>query len=240
MQILPTMSERALIIYRQGIELGNNPRAFSKIGDGEVAALWFMTDFDLDPKFYALGSYTDLKPTIEYFAGSFSYRSQAARAGFNTTRILDATAADLTLCSKGETPLDCELRLHRPSFAFVSLGTNQVWAPEVFAMELRMIIEILIGQRVVPILSTKGDNLEGDYRINAIIAQMAYEYDLPLWNFWLAVQPLPSHGLQPDNEHLTWSPNDFSSLLSMQHAWPVRNLTALQTLKAMLQAVTER
>jgi len=101
--------------------------------------------------------------------------------------------------------LDCELRINRPSFAFISLGTNQVWQPEVFEPELRVIITRLLDQGIIPILATKVDNLEGDHRINRIIANLAYEYEIPLWNFWLAVQPLPNHGLQADLEHLTWA-----------------------------------
>jgi hypothetical protein len=235
--VVPTLSARALAIYRQGLALGNNPRAFSKIGDGEVAAPWFTTIFDVDARYYALGPHADLQPVIDYFSGSYGRHSQAARAGFNTISILNPALADPKVCARGETPLACELRLNRPSFAIISLGTNQVYAPEVFEPGLRKIIEALISQGVVPILSTKGDNLEGDYRINRIVAQLANEYDLPLWNFWLAVQPLPNHGLQPDYEHLTWAKNDFGNVWAMQHAWPVRNLTVLQTLDAMRLAV---
>jgi hypothetical protein len=235
--VVPTLSARALAIYRQGLALGNNPRGFTKIGDGEIAAPWFTTIFDVDPRYYALGPYDDLRPVIDYFSGSYGRKSQAARAGFNTTSIFNAALADPKVCAGSETPLACELRLHRPSFAIISLGTNQVYAPEVFEPGLRKIIDTLISQGVVPILSTKGDNLEGNYRINRIVAQLAAEYELPLWNFWLAVQPLPNHGLQPDFEHLTWAKNDFGNPWVMQRAWPVRNLTALQTLNAMRMAV---
>jgi hypothetical protein len=235
---IPILSGRAIGIYQHGLALGNNPRAFSKIGDGEISALWFLTDFDLGSRYYDLGSHPELEATIEYFAGSFGRRSQAARRGFNTTRILDPELADPAVCQPGESPLVCELRLHRPSFAIISLGANQVFAPEVLEPELRTIIEVLIEHGVVPVLSTKADNLEGDGRINAIIAQLADEYDLPLWNFWLAVQPLPNHGLQEDSEHLTYAANDFGNPYNMTQAWPVRNLTALQVLDALQRAVS--
>ncbi len=68
----------------------------------------------------------------------------------------------------------------------------------------------------MPILATKADNLEGDQAINATIARLAYEYDLPLWNFWLAVQPLPDHGLQPDGSHLTWAGPYFDDPVRMR------------------------
>jgi hypothetical protein len=59
------------------------------------------------------------------------------------------------------------------------------------------------------------------------------EYDLPLWNFWLALQPLPDHGLQPDDAHITWGYNLFDEPLEMERGWPIRNLTALQSLDAV-------
>jgi len=133
-----------------------------------------------------------------------------------------------------ESPLEFELRRHRPSFAIISLGTNQVWTPDVFAMELRQMVDVCIERGVVPILATKGDNLEGDHSINAIIAEVAREYEIPLWNFWLALQPLPNRGLQADCEHLTWAANDFDGPAAMAHAWLVRNLTALQELHGLM------
>jgi hypothetical protein len=130
------------------------------------------------------------------------------------------------------------LRTYHPSFAFVSLGTNQVWEPEIFEVGLRRIIESLLKAGVVPILSTKADNLEGDHRINRIIVGLAYEYALPLWNFWLAVQQLPTHGLQADREHLTYAYSDFGNPINFHYAWPWRNLTALQSLNTVAEGVT--
>lgn len=232
--VLPTMSPQAVDIFQKGLALGNNPQAFSKIGDGEVATSWFLTMFDLDPSQYDLEPHEYLAPVIKYFAGSFEHVGVAAHAGFSTTLILDPLLATNDICEVEESPLECELRQHRPSFAIISLGTNQVWTPDVFAMELRQMVDICIERGVVPILATKGDNLEGDHSINAIIAEVAREYEIPLWNFWLALQPLPNRGLQADGEHLTWAANDFDDPAAMAHAWPVRNLTALQVLHGLM------
>jgi hypothetical protein len=61
-----------------------------------------------------------------------------------------------------------------------------------------------------------------------------------VWNFWLAVQPLPLHGLRSP-EHLTYGeyvlPADFSPE-NMQYAYNVRNLTALQVLDVVWRSVT--
>lgn len=233
-EVIPSLSPNALSIYQKGLLMGNNPRAFSKVGDGEISAAWFLTDFDLGNDYFNLGENTSLQMTINYFVGSFARQSQSARRGFNAQRILDPTLADKKFCQPNETPLDCEMRLHRPSFALISMGTNQVWQAEQFESGLRTIIEKLIARGVVPVLSTKADDLEGDGRINLIIARLAVEYDLPLWNFWNAVQPLPNQGLQDDREHLTYYPNNFDDQEALQFAWPVRNLSALRVLERLM------
>ena len=238
--IIPVVTEAARILYQQGLAQGNNSQVFSKIGDGEISTEWFLTAFEPGTEHYDLGVYQNLKTTIENFQGSFERRSIAARRGFDTTLILDSSVADPAFCNAGESPLDCELRIHNPSIAILSLGTNQVHRPEEFEAGLRQIIDVLISRKVLPILSTKGDNLEGDHRINRTIACLAQEYEIPLWNFWAAVQPLPNHGLQPDLEHLTYSGiNDFDDSHAMQYAWAVRNLTALQVLDEVWKSINQ-
>jgi hypothetical protein len=236
--VIPVVSTTARELYQRGQVSGNRPGAFSKIGDGEISAEWFLTSFDLGADRYDLGPHRNLRAAIEHFAGSFGRIGTAARRGFNTDRILDPALSDSALCEYGETPLTCELRLHRPAFAILSLGTNQVWQPAEFEKGMGQILDILLANNVIPILSTKGDNLEGDHRINRTIACLAQEYNVLLWNFWSAVQPLPNHGLQPDLEHLTYGITDFDDLHALQSAWTVRNLTALQVLDAVWRGVT--
>jgi hypothetical protein len=238
--VIPTVEEAMRDLYQHGQASGSNPRAFSKIGDGEISTAWFFTAFDLGEAYYELGPYQHLAPAIAHFSGSFGRIGMAAQRGFNTQKILDPALSDPSLCGENESPLACELRLHRPAFTILSLGTNQVWRPDEFEAGMRQILDTLLSQNMVPILSTKGDNLEGDHRINRTIACLAQEYRVPLWNFWAAIQPLPAHGLQPDLEHLTYGAPDFSDESAMQTAWTVRNLTALQALDAVWRSVTSQ
>jgi len=238
--VIPVVSDTARELYQRGQASGNNPRAFSKVGDGEISTEWFFTAFDLGEDYYDLGPYQNLLPVIDYFEGSFKRIGVAARRGFNTDLILDSSAHDSDLCESSESPLTCEMRLHQPAFAILSLGTNQVWQPEEFERGMRQILDILLSKNVLPILSTKGDNLEGDHRINQIVACLAQEYDVPLWNFWSAIQPLPHYGLQSDLEHLTYGIDDFDDPHAMQSAWTVRNLTALQVLDAIWRGATRQ
>jgi hypothetical protein len=231
------VSQRVREIYLEGQKLGNQPNVFSLVGDCDATPTWFLGDFDLGPDHYDLGQYTDLQDEISYFHGSFSRQSLAVRRGFVAASVLTHFWADPKQCTKDETPLSCELRVSKPSFVFIVLGTNDYNHREVFEPNMRKILDALIANGVVPILGTKADNMEGDYSLNATIAQLAYEYQLPLWNFWAATQPLPKHGLDEDLTHLTWASNDFSDPSRMQAAWPWRNLTALQTLNVVWNAV---
>jgi len=228
--VIPEVSSKVQEIYARGQELGNNPIAFSKIGDCGSTPAWFLGDFDRGPRFYSLGQHTELEEVIQAFQGSFERTSLAAKSGFNASSVFTLIWADRSLCQANETPLACEYRIHRPSVAFITLGSNDVYHMDTFEKQMRAIIEFSIEKGVVPVLSTKADNLEGDGSLNLTIAQLAREYGVPLWNYWLAVQPLPDQGLQDDQVHLTWGPNQFDDPRAMKSAWAMRNLTALQTL----------
>jgi hypothetical protein len=238
--VVPEISDDVLKIYLRGLELGNNPLAFSKIGDCGSTPSWFLGDFDRGSRYYRLGEYADLQNVIDYFQGSFDRTSLAARSGFNTSALFTPLWADRQFCLSNETPLACEYRVHKPAIAFVMLGANDVWQPGEFEPQMRKLIEYSIDKGVIPILSTKADNQEGDGSINATIAQLALEYQIPLWNFWRATNELPDQGLQEDGVHLTWGPNNFDQDHILDLAWPVRNLTALQVLDQLWNKVTRK
>jgi hypothetical protein len=218
-------------VYEKGIALGNDPKHFSIIGDCQNVSSYFLSIYDKPGEFSLGEEYAYLQPTIDYYKGSFSRKSLAVKGGFNVAAILSPLRADPKSCNQGESPLDCELRVWKPSVVFVSMET---WWSEKPAQEydkyMRRVIERILETGAVPIIATKADNLEGDNAINVTIAQIAYDYDLPLWNFWAAVKPLPNHGLSSDHFHLTFARNFFDDPVRMKSAWPWRNLTALQTL----------
>ncbi len=236
--VVPEVSDTAREIYQRGLALGRTGERFIKIGDCETYSTWFLADFETEN--YTLGAENQgLVDVIEQFQGSYSRLSVAAKAGFNAASVLSPFWADREACEPNETPLACEVRIMQPSFALVTLGSNDVWQPEKFEANYRSILDELIAAGVVPILATKADNVEGDHVINHTIARLAVAYDLPVWNFWLAVKDLPDGGLQEDGVHLTWAPNRFDDPRMLENAWPVRNLTALQVLDAVWRGVRE-
>jgi hypothetical protein len=225
------LSDRAREIYARGLALGRDPARFSKIGDCQNISSYFLSAFD-HPQSYTLGpEYAYLQPTIDYYRGSFSRDSLATKGGFNVAAILSPLRADPEACNANESPLDCELRVWNPSIVIVSMeeGWNARTA-EQYTKYMRVILDKIIANGTLPILATKADNVEGDNSINAAVAQLAYEYDLPLWNFYSAAHVLPDQGLSDDGFHLTFARNHFDDPVAMMNAWPWRNLTALQTL----------
>jgi hypothetical protein len=229
--VIPTLSQTARDIYQRGLQLGNNPRAFSKIGDCQSVVPYFLAAFDYG--LYSLGPYANLQPAIDNFSGSWSRDSVTSNRGFNVATVFVPVWSDPKRCLKNESPLECEFRINRPSIAIIAMETWWGGDPAGYESYLRAIVEFSIAHGTVPILGTKADNIEGDGSINQVIVKLAHEYDVPLWNFWAAAQPLPDHGLIFDGFHLTWARNYFDRAEVMQNAWPWRNLTALQAIDAV-------
>ncbi|MGD0750744.1 MAG: hypothetical protein ABSA23_04980 [Anaerolineales bacterium] len=224
--IVPTVTARAIEIYRNGQTMGLDPHAFSKVGDCQSVKAAFMGYFDI-PDRYSLGShYAYLQQTINNFAGHFNTDGQAVRGGFNAAAVLSPLWADPKACLAGEDPLDCELRITKPIIVIVSL---EVWwngrTPQAYEALMRRILDTIIAHGAVPILATKADNVEGDNSLNLTTAKLASEYDLPLWNFWAAVQPLPAHGMDTkrnDGFHIStdaWSTRSFTGLEALDSVW---------------------
>lgn len=226
--VVPQVSHHLHDVYIQGLLRGNNPHAFSVIGDCQSAPAVFGGLY-AQPDRYNLGEgYEYLQDTIDQFAGSFDHVNITVQNGFGASTVFSPIWSDPELCLEGETPIECEFRLHRPSIVFINLGTN--WIENGSATHeayIRQMVEFALARGVIPILSTKADNIEGDQSINESIARVAYDYRIPLWNFWRAVQNLPDRGLDPSRD---------GAYLSIE-AWNERNFTGLQALDAVWRAI---
>lgn len=190
--IVPTVDPSVREIYDYGQTLGNDPHAFSIFGDCQSRPDAFFGVFETDPT--AMESLPpELQEVVLNFQGSFNRESPTAQDGTTPGALLwPQWHRGEYGCTFSETPVDCELRIHHPSFVIIQIGTHF----ESRNIEyLRKVILQLMDAGVVPILATKADNREKDNRINRDMAMLAAEYDLPLWNFWAAVSDLPNRGL---------------------------------------------
>ncbi len=223
--VLPEFRWNWIDIYERGISQGNNPQAFSVVGDCQSVPYLFMGIYD--GSWYSPDSLSSsLQDTISFFSGSFSRYDMTIIDGATAASVLSPGWTNRNFCNADESPLTCELRLHRPSFVIINIGTH--WTNR-NGEYLRTIVETIIDAGALPIMTTKADNLEGDYSINYQIAQIASDYDIPLWNLWRAVQDLPGHGLDPYRQggYMYLTPSGLEA----------RRLTALSVLDLLRQAV---
>jgi lysophospholipase L1-like esterase len=128
------------------------------------------------------------------------------------------------------------------------LGTNDVpdtdhISATVYKNQMRKIIETCITAGAIPVVSTLPPfHRDTGYRVaifNDVLVKLTDEYDIPLWNYWAAVQNLPEEGLSSDGVHPSVSPTgatDFSNG-ALRYGMNVRNLTALQALDAVWREV---
>ncbi|HML23219.1 MAG TPA: SH3 domain-containing protein [Aggregatilinea sp.] len=208
--VLPTLdAEHLRAIFERGQSLGNDPHAFTKVGDCNTDTSYYLAGFDEDN--YDLGPYADLAPSIDYYAGSWEHISLAGQVGFNALSMLDPMWADPSQChfSDDEGPLACEYRIQQPSAALMMFGPNDMinLTEAQYADALRDIIDLSLDRGVIPVLSTFTWHHDQMWfkslRLNAITVEIAQEYDLPLVNFWRAAQDLPNLGLVEGYTHLT-------------------------------------
>ncbi len=219
-------------IYAAGQALGRNPNAYAKVGDSTIENPHFMARFDEGG--YNLGDYAGLQPVIDQFRGSHARDSVAVRIGLHAWTANDPAWAEPGLCLPNETPVACEIRLQNPSIVLIRLGTNDAGVPELFANNIRQILDTAIAAGVIPIIGTKGDFHEGSDENNAILRALAAEYRVPLWDYARVADTLPGRGLDQDAAHmLTFYSHDYSDPTAFTRGHAMHNLTALMALDAV-------
>jgi LysM repeat protein len=244
------LSEHSRQIFQFGLALGNRPNVFSKVGDSITVSSSFL--YSIGRGDYNLREYGNLQAVIDYYAptlarddNSFANTSLAAKVGWPVQALLNPDSADPEYCWPGEAPLVCEYRWVKPSVALIMIGTNDVPSTlaESFERRVREVLEISLELGVVPVISTipplhRADTEGRVELLNEIITRLAYEFDVPLWDYHAALQGLPDDGLFKDGVHPSTGPDptDFTPE-NLQYGYAVRNLTALQALDAVWRLV---
>jgi hypothetical protein len=229
--VIPEVIDASLQkVYERGLDLGNDPHAFSIFGDCQSRPADFFGVFETDATvFESLPS--ELREMVDYFGGSFNRESPTAQDGTTPGSLLwSQWHRGEYGCTFAETPVQCELRIHRPSFVMIQVGTHFESRNTEY---LRKVILQLLDAGVVPILATKADNREKDERINRDMVMLAMEYDLPLWNFWAAVSDLPDRGLYTRDDRPLQGPIYLTEDGALRH-----RMTGLAALNAVWRAVT--
>ena len=234
--IPPDVRDNARQIYLAGQAKGRNPNAYSKVGDSTVENPHFMTRFDEGP--YNLGPYSHLQPVIDAFRGSHARDSLAVQIGLHSWSANDPMWGDAAYCLPAETPIQCEIRIHNPAILFIRLGTNDVGTGNLFAANIRQIVETAIAAGVIPVIGTKGDRHEGSNENNEILRRIAAEYRIPLWDYDRIADTLPGRGLDQDAVHmLSFFAHDYTDPVAFTRGHAIHNLSALMMLDAIWRGV---
>jgi lysophospholipase L1-like esterase len=250
--VVSGISRHAREIYVKGQELGNHPNVFSKVGDSITVSPYFLYPFGWGT--YNLRGYGDLQAVVNYFGGtaardgnnSFSNPSLAAYNGITSSGILDPNSAWTQVCQTGESPLECEYRVVKPSIALIMIGTNDVVSVplETYRANLTRIVQITVDRGIIPVLSlipTRQGYENAIAAYNQVIADTAAAFDIPLWNFGGSIYALDHNGLS-DGIHPSappgTAPDDYSvtgdfTVENLRYGYTIRNLTALQVLDAV-------
>ncbi|MEP7284365.1 MAG: GDSL-type esterase/lipase family protein [Chloroflexota bacterium] len=239
-------------IYLHGQSLGNHPNVFSRVGDSISFSPYFLTPIGQGS--YQLGAYGSLSGVIGYFSqgnartgNSFANQSLAAGGGWNSNTLLIPGYSAPQLCGK-DSPLVCEYKLVKPAVALIMVGTNDSGSgsTDQFAGNLRQIVQTSIDMGVVPVISTippkRIDQAQTDRvnAFNAVIHAVAQQYDIPLWDYWAAMQNAPNMGMSSDGLHPSVPPDKASCNFTtdnLQYGYTIRNLTALQALDVIWRLV---
>ncbi len=260
--VIPTidaaMQAHLQALYATGQQLGNKPDVFSKVGDSITVVNEFLAPLGspaydpTDPN--VTGAFTKLAPFIQMFqdhnaaggGNSFARTSLAAFSGWTSATLLNPAFSTIG----GLTPLQAELATNHPAFALIMIGTNDVYTSTLtgFQDRLTMIVQEATALGVIPVLSTIPDDTAFNGALepyvlyaNQVIANVAASQDVPLWNYWSAMQPLPNLGLGSDNIHPSIDPAGTGLFTSdgLQYGYNVRNLTAVQVLKKLVLLVEQ-
>ncbi len=234
-----------------GLRRGMRPGVFSIVGDSISSNKYFLKP--LAHGTLNFGSYEGLEPMVEYYRritvrsvdrvnfNSFDVDGMGALSGWKAAHVIEPGSRFWEpLCGPRETPLECELRIARPEITLIMIGTNDVGVTSraVYADQLLHIVRRVQSYGSIAVLSTlpaqrAADGVDAAEPYNQIIVDVAVQRQAPLWNFWRALEALPSQGVEPGDIHPNVPPNersaDFSSA-GLRYGMNVRNLTALQVL----------
>jgi hypothetical protein len=270
------MQTRLRRILGMGIKMGNRPAVFAKAGDSITADPQFLQGFTCPGPGRGTGAgldaLPDLAPVIGYFgatqfppgagkagcgvANAFSRTSVSAVPGWTSANALAPPRHPPPGCAP---PYDaafiCELHLLRPGIVLIMYGTNDLGKSDDvdgFAVRLSVLVQQALALGVIPVLSTippRLDEVEYAKRVplfNAAIVRVAAEQQVPLWNYWLALQApgLPNHGIGEDGIHPSiygcpaCDPTNLTPA-GLRYGYNLRNLTALQVLAKLKRVVID-
>lgn len=243
---------------------------FIKIGDSITESGSFLVDIGCGDEIFRPQD-SGLSATVNFFRGTafpdsytsswcsgnpggsnaFSRSSAAATMGWTTNDVCGSGCA-----AGANNPVGQEIRTMRPSIALIMIGTNDIGQDSPLATasldgyrtRLTALVNQVIAAGVIPVLSTIPPRTDEGGRFSAyvqpyneIIAQVAADRQIPLWNFWRAIDGLAAHGLE-DGVHPSIYLREKGATMTdagLAYGYNVRNLNAIQILEKVKRIVLD-
>lgn len=230
-----------------GQQQGNRMHVFAKVGDSITATTNYLVPLG-DPSYNPwLTGLAQVGP--ELLDSFYLYRTPIDGSGYNSFNRPSAAAFAGWTTVDGARALPNELTAIKPAIALIMFGTNDMVLfrnSAQFAAQLRDVAQVAIDHGVIPILSTIPDffyqSAEPNPAVhehNQMIVQVARELNIPVWNYWKAIQELPRKGISVDAVHPSTAPAGAAWFGpgGLLFGYNVRNLTALQVLDHVRELV---
>ncbi len=221
---IPVITPHMREVYVNSTHRGKKLNMFTAVGDCNLAPsmrIWRFAERGVN-----LSRHPAIQSAADFFSPSFYRTLLASNPGFTSSSLSNSTWANPAYCKKGESPLVCDLRDSEASIVFINIGTNDLYYWFDFENHYRKIIESALREGSLPVLVTKADDIEetraGSGYINNVIRRLGKEYDLPVFDFWLATRQLPNNGLVENQ------PNHYT-----EEAFDMRLLGFLYTVSAI-------
>ena len=251
-RVVSGVTSHARDIFLKGKAMGNRANVFAKVGDSITATPIFMNPFGEGQ--YDLGDYPYLGDVIDFYEGGkardgspFVEGSMAAGNGWSTVSLLTPGYSHPEFCGNF-TPVACEYAAIKPAVALIMIGSNDAGGvdPAVYQANLQSIVQTSIDMGVIPVLTTlppkhldSWNNRRID-QFNSIIRVVAQQNDIPLIDYWFALQTVPNQGISGDGVHPSFPVDGLTVRFSgpdLERGYVIRNLTALQMLDALWRSV---
>ncbi len=193
-------------IFQTGLSTSKQATVFAKAGDSIFTQPNILSPFATAGQ-YALNGNEDLQSVIDWFnqtdlggTTSFNRLGVAVNQNWTAQDLLGPNNADPSVCSGGELPLDCELRLTQPAVMLVAVGQNDAnngTNVNAFTNTLAQIVSTISSNGTIPVLLTVPDDGSNPAlsAINDAIVTVANQNSVPLLNAARALNELPNSAL---------------------------------------------
>jgi hypothetical protein len=222
--ILPDLNaqgvrDRLQAIFNNGASQDKRAGVFIIIGGDMAIQAGYLDPFadpGLDNSASGLQGIIDWYNQVDVGNGrsSFDRNSFATGQGWRAQTLNNPDQSDAANCNPGETPLECEIRLLQPAVAIISVGLTDTDATR-FQGEMERVLQTLIANGVIPIVSTVQPNPADPATVTAINealitaiqnVEAASNTSIPIYNLWRAYSQLPNNGLEDDNRTPSTAP----------------------------------